>query len=75
MGRKAVGPMCCVTHVKEPSALIEKEKGLAPVFLTVNLVYLVNPYKVLNNKVSEFISAITFLEACIYTQRLKYLVW
>ena len=29
MGRKAVGPRCCVMHVKEPV----KEKGLAPVFL------------------------------------------
>ncbi len=27
MGRKAVGPVCCVTHVKEPSALIEKSRG------------------------------------------------
>ena len=27
MGRKAVGPMCCVTHVKEHSALIEKRRG------------------------------------------------
>ena len=28
MGRKAVGPMCCVTHiVKEPSAPIEKRRG------------------------------------------------
>ena len=33
MGRKAVGPVCCVMHVKEPRALIMKEKGLAPVFL------------------------------------------
>ena len=32
-GRKAVGPVCCVMHVKEPRTLIEKEKGLAPVFL------------------------------------------
>ena len=34
MGRKAVAPMCCVTHVKEPSALTlyRKEKGFAPVF-------------------------------------------
>ncbi len=32
MGRKAVGPVCCVTHVKEPSAH-RKEKGFAPVFL------------------------------------------
>ena len=27
MGREALGPMCCVTHVKEPSALIEKRMG------------------------------------------------
>ena len=27
MGRKAVGTMCCVTHLKEPSALIEKRRG------------------------------------------------
>ena len=27
MGRKAVGPMCCVTHVKEPSALVENRWG------------------------------------------------
>ena len=27
MGRNAIGPMCCVTHVKEPSALIEKRRG------------------------------------------------
>ena len=33
MGRKAVGPVCCVIHVKEPRTLIVKEKGLAPVFL------------------------------------------
>ena len=32
MGRKAVGPVCCVMHVKEPMTLIVKEKGLAPVF-------------------------------------------
>ena len=31
MGRKAVGPVCCVMHVKEPSALnIAKEKGVRP---------------------------------------------
>ncbi len=28
MGRKAVAPVCCVTHEKEPSALIEKRRGL-----------------------------------------------
>ena len=33
MGRKAVGPVCCVMHVKEPRTLIVKEKWLAPVFL------------------------------------------
>ena len=27
MGRNAIGPMCCVMHVKEPSALIEKRRG------------------------------------------------
>ena len=37
MGRKAVGPVCCVMHVKEPTALIVKEKGLAPVFLDSRL--------------------------------------
>ena len=34
MRRKAVGPMYCVTHVKEPSDLIEKRTG-GPVFLAV----------------------------------------
>ena len=33
MGRKPVGPVRCVIHVKEPRTLIMKEKGLAPVFL------------------------------------------
>ena len=37
MGRKAVGTVCCVMHVKEPSTLIVKEKGLAPVFLDSRL--------------------------------------
>ena len=27
MGRKAIGPVCCVINVKEPSALIEKRRG------------------------------------------------
>ena len=27
MGRKAVGPVCCVMHIKEPRTLIVKEKG------------------------------------------------
>ena len=30
MGRKAVGPVCCVMRVKEPRTLIVKEKRLAP---------------------------------------------
>ena len=33
MGRTAVGPVCCVMHVKELRTLIVKEKRLAPVFL------------------------------------------
>ena len=37
MGRKAVGPVCCVMHVKEPRTLIVKGKGLAPVFLDSQL--------------------------------------
>ena len=28
MGRKAVRPVCCVMHVKEPRTLIVKEKGV-----------------------------------------------
>ena len=36
-GCKAVGPVCCVMHVKEPRTLIVKEKGLAPVFLASRL--------------------------------------
>ena len=31
MGRKSVGPVCCVMHVKEPRTLV-KEKGLARCF-------------------------------------------
>ena len=37
MGRKAVGPVCYVMHVKEPRTLIVKEKGLAPMFLDSHL--------------------------------------
>ena len=37
MGRKGVGSVCCVMHVKEPRTLIVKEKGLAPVFLDLRL--------------------------------------
>ena len=37
MGRKAVGPVCCVMHVTEPWTLIVKEQGLAPVFLDSRL--------------------------------------
>ena len=37
MGRKAVDPMCCVMHVKEPRTLIVKERGLALLFLDSRL--------------------------------------
>ena len=37
MGRKAVGAVYCVMHVKEPRTLTVKEKGLAPVFLDSRL--------------------------------------
>ena len=37
MGRKAVGPVCCIMHVKKPRILIVKKKGLAPVFLDSRL--------------------------------------
>ena len=30
MGRKTVGPVCCVMHVKEPRTLKVKEKGASP---------------------------------------------
>ncbi len=33
MGRKAVGPVCCVMHIREPSYNYRKEKGFAPKFL------------------------------------------
>ena len=51
MGHKAVcpmccfGPMCCVMHVKEPSAHYREEKGLALVFLAVAAVCAVAPCK------------------------------
>ena len=32
MGRKAVGPVCCVIHVKEPSTLIVNRRGLPRCF-------------------------------------------
>ena len=69
MGRKAVGSMCCVTHVKEPSALIEKRRGsprCSWLWLLNAPEHLVNPYKVLNNWVSEFITANTYLSESLY---------
>ena len=45
MGRKVIGPMCCATHVNEPSARIEQEKGFAHVFLTVAAECAVAPCK------------------------------
>ena len=35
MGRKAVGPVCCVTHVKRTECTYQKEKGFTPVFLAM----------------------------------------
>ena len=65
MGRtKAVGPMCCVTHVIEPSALIQKRRG-SPL-PGCGCAALVNPYKVLHNWVSELISSITYLSEILY---------
>ena len=43
MGREAVGPMCCVMLVKEPSALIKK--GFGPVFLAMAAECAVEPCK------------------------------
>ena len=66
--RKAVGRMCYVTHEKEPRALIEKRSSKIEIDSSwlwllcarQHLVMLVNPYiKMLNNWVSEFITAIT----------------
>ena len=37
LGRKAVGPVFCVMHIKEPRTLIVKEKGLALEFLDSRL--------------------------------------
>ena len=51
MGRKAVGPVCCVMHVKEPTI---KRRGLPRCFwfgwLQIAAHHLVNPYKVLSYK-------------------------
>ena len=69
MGRKALVRMCCVTPVKEPSALIKNRRG-SPWCSWLWLLYmyapqhLVNHYKLLNNWVSESSSAITFLKVC-----------
>ena len=38
MGCKAVDPVCCVMHVKEPRTLIVKEKGLPRCFWSHPLV-------------------------------------
>ncbi len=35
IGHKAIGPVCCAMHIKEPSYTYHKEKGFAPVFLAV----------------------------------------
>ena len=70
MGHKAIDPMCCVIrHVKGPSALIEKRRGSARcswLWLLYAPQHLVNPYKVLTNWVSEFITAITYVSESLY---------
>ena len=65
--RKAVGRMCYVTHEKEPRALIEKRssksKSIVPgcgCCVRGSILSCLYPYiKMLNNWVSEFITAIT----------------
>ena len=51
MGRKVVGPVCCVTRVKEPSALIENRMGATRCSWSdwqhIAPQYLVNHYMVL----------------------------
>ena len=48
MGCKAVGPVCCEMHEKEPSALIKKRKGFVSLFLVVAAECTRNSYKVLH---------------------------
>ena len=75
MGRKAVGPVCCVMHVKESRTLIVKEKGLAPVFLDSRLEHsagwICARYKssvllLLITDLSCFTLAISHLSICIH---------
>ena len=69
MGRKANGPVCCVTHVKEPSALIEKRRGSPQsswLWLLSAPQHLVIPYKVLHNWVSELKTSITYYSVKMY---------
>ncbi len=55
---KAEGPVYCVMHVKEPSALIAKRRGFAQVFLAVAAAECTTapckPKKVLHKWVSLF---------------------
>ena len=45
MGRKVVGPVCCVNACKQNQCTYLKEKGFAPVFLAVAAVCAVAPCK------------------------------
>ena len=62
MGRKAVGPICCVTNVKWPSALIEKWRGSPGVPGCGCRIR----RSTLSIKVLEFITAMTYLSESLY---------
>ena len=70
MGRKAVGPVCCVMHVKEPRTLIVKEKGLAPVFLDSRLVH---PAGWICVRYKSSVLLLLLLLTEYYKRKLKYL--
>ena len=54
MGRKAVGPVCCVMHIKETQCTYQKEKGFAPVFLVWLAAYCaIAPCKPLHGAIKE----------------------
>ena len=65
MGRKAVCPVCCVMHVKEPSALVEK--GFAPMFLVWLAVYCATAL------CKNFVSTLETITWC-YVKRLGFII-
>ena len=69
MRRKAVGPVCCVMHVKEPKTLIVKEQGLAPVFLDSRLEHPAG-WICARYKSSALLFCIIIISMCIITQRM-----